>query len=492
MVENAILFISKDSEPLLFDGTAFTPVALKKNRDYFSAGLIPAPLLRTHGLRADKKVAPEKLEIQTEMSMYEEAGLDPETDFKIASVAIELDNENDLYIESYAIETATLTREFGKVAEKLGQIDALCPSYLKYEALYAYEKLEPKNDVFIYFAENEAYAAMYRQGHYISHRMIVTLAELAEKLEMGIPELKKLLSGKGIENENYLSEEFLKMSTVQQELSKAAERIGHAISHKRGVFGLDRIDRFYIDFEGNPIPGFLELFQGYGYQEAELLACSLFSEIDAAYRPHALEALYLLGVMQGRCKGANLSIFERRPPFYKSHAGIFFSILSASVVLALAYPLYALYTLSELETRRDTLQQQVNEMESLTQRLQIKLKEVRSERDRLEEERQARVTEIEAYGAMVDELKNQRDEKHQRQQMMEDVNKALAAYKLSSRVLDQNGTQRVSVQIISEYEKRDDIAKFMKRLIAAGYPHVTTREVRREENLYESLVEIER
>ncbi len=492
MVENAILFITKDSEPLLFDGTAFTPFPLKKNKDYFSAGLVPAPLVRTHGFRVEKGIAPEKLEIQTEMSMYEEAGLDPETDFKIASVAIELDNENDLYIESYAVETATLQREFGKTADKLGQIDALCPSYLKYEALYAYEKLEAKNDVFIYFSEDEAYAAMYRQGHYISHRMIITLTELSEKLEMDIPALKKLLSGKGIENDNYLSEEFLKMSTLQQELSKAAERIGHAISHKRGVFGLDRIDRFFIDFEGNPIPGFLELFQSYGYEEAELLSCSVFADIDAAYRRHALEALYLLGVMQGRCKSANLSVFERRPPFYKSHAGIFFSVLSASVILALAYPLYALYTLAELETRRDALQQQVKEMESLTQRLQVKLKTVRSERDRLDEERQSRVAEIQSYDEMVDELKHQRDEKHRRQQMMEDVNRALARYKLSSRVLDQNGTEHISVQIISEFEKRDDIAKFMKSLISAGYLHVTTREIRREENLYESLVEIER
>ena len=57
MVENAILFITKDSEPLLFDGTAFTPFPLKKNKDYFSAGLVPAPLVRTHGFRVEKGIA---------------------------------------------------------------------------------------------------------------------------------------------------------------------------------------------------------------------------------------------------------------------------------------------------------------------------------------------------------------------------------------------------------------------------------------------------
>jgi hypothetical protein len=331
---------------------------------------------------------------------------------------------------------------------------------------------------------------MYKDAHYISTRTITTLSELAEKLGIKLPELKILLSSKGIENDNYTPDEFLKMHSIQEELSKIVERVAHAISHKRGVFGFDSVDRFFIDFEGQDIPGFLALFENYGFDASVSSPLKIFDELEPEQYNDAISALYILGIVEEKYKSANLTIFERRAVFYKTHSGIFFIVLGVAVVLALAYPLYGTYQLSLLEAERYILEEKVDTMNVLTKKLQKKLKEVRLERKRVEGDRDEIIATIASYDELTDTLKEQKEDKKVRQLMMQDVNVAMAEYRLSSRNLDQNGSDSMQIHIISEYEKRDDIAKFMKKLIGLGYLHVSTQEIKRKENIYESIIEI--
>lgn len=490
MVDNKILFVSDDNSFLLFDGSTFTPADAKLSKDHYCGAVISASKLRPHGLRVPANISAEKLEIQSEMSMYEEAGLDPETDYKIASVSITLENETELFVESYAVENRLLHETFDAAASKLKQIDYIVPSFLRYGALYTYEKLESKNDVFIYFSDDEAYAAMYKDGQYLSNRTIMTLTELSQKTDIELSMLKTLLQTKGVENDLYTPDEFLKMSTIQEELSKIVERVSHAISHKRGVFGYESIDRFYIDFQGHDIPGFLQLFQNYGFEGARFETLSVFDQVEPERYADALSALYLLGIVEGRYSSANLTVFERQPVFYKTHAGIFSIVLACSALAALAYPVYGSYELSSLESQKAELQSRVSAIKTLSSKLQKKLKEVRLEKKSLQKSKAEMEAKLESYDALADTLIHQKTEKKLQQKMMKDVNQALAVYRLSSRNFDQNGSDRMQIQIISEFDKRDDIAKFMKKLLAKGYLHVSTREIRREENLYESIIEI--
>ena len=490
MVEDKILYIARDGEFLFFDGNSFSPFEAKKAKNYYSGLLINSTLLRPHGFKAPENISAEKLEIQAEMSMYEEAGLDPETDFKIASVRVDLENESNIFVESYAVENSVLMEKFSPIASKLKQIDYIVPSFLRYKALYAYEKLEAKNDVFIYFGEDEAYAVMYKDSKYISTRSIITLNELSKKMEIDLSTLKNMLSSKGVKDELYAPDEFLKMHSIQEELSKIVERVSHSISHKRGIFGLDRIDRFFIDFDGSDIPGFLELFKTYGFDNSEFLLLNVFDEIEPERYSDGLGALYILGIVEGKYTTANLSVFERQESFYKTHAGIFMIVLGVSTLFALAYPVYGSYRLAELEAQKDELQVRVNAMNTLTKKLQKKLKEVRVERKNLENVKKGNIDTIKSYDTLVDTLKQQKLQKKKRQKMMKDVNQVMAYYKLSSRNLEQNASDLMHVHLISEYNKRDNIAKFMKDLLNMGYLHVSTLEIRREKNLYESVIEI--
>jgi hypothetical protein len=79
-----------------------------------------------------------------------------------------------------------------------------------------------------------------------------------------------------------------------------------------------------------------------------------------------------------------------------------------------------------------------------------------------------------------------------RQKMMKDVNIAMKKYKLSSKHLFCDNNHSMSVQIITKNEARDRIAEFMKELLTKGYAHVQTNKVEKNENYYESFVEIRR
>ncbi len=490
MITDSILYLLHNDETLLFDGTRFSAPPTTKKAAYYSVATLPISLIRTHGFKVSKEISSEKLAIQTEISMYEEGGLNPDVDFKIGSQSIPLEHDESLYIESYAVEIETIRHKFDTFVKKNRLIDAIILPSLSYKALYAFEYLESQNDLFIHFGEFSAYAVIFKNGHYIATRSISTLSDLAEKLGISVERVRKLLSTKGVESDRYTPDELLQMHTIQEELSKVVERIAHSISHKRGIFRLDHIDRFFIDFEGSTIPGFLEMFDSYGHEASHKEVLDVFDAVAPGQKHDALNALYALGGLSQRYPLVNLSIYERKPAFFKTHAGQFALVLILASLLALAYPLYAQLEYVRLQAEHAALKEEVSTMESMTQKLRATLKEERQKRDRLQEQYRTLIGTIEGYDHMLDALVDFDTEKLSRQEMMKDINLAMRRYALSSKHLEQNGSQSMRVHIITPYAKRDNIAKFMKHLINKGYSHVETQKIERDDTLYESLVEI--
>jgi hypothetical protein len=491
MVSDKILFIVDDNRQLLFDGTSFSDAPVKKVSDFYSAATLSYTATRTHGFKVPKEISPEKLEIQAEMNMYEDGGLDPEVDFKIASLHIPLEHEESLYIESYAVEEKQLHTQFDSIVKRNSHIDLIFMPAVSYSALYAFDLLEKKSDLFIHLGEHNAYAVIFKEGQYISTRVITTLSEIAKKLGIDVSKVRHYLATKGVENDRYTPDEFLHMHDIQEELSKVVERIAHSISHKRGIFRLETIDRFFIDFEGSDIPGFLEMFNSYGYETSTKEVLNPFEAVKVGEKHYAIQALYALGGFQERYTPLNLTIFERRPSFFRTHVGQFSLVMASALLLGVAYPIYATLELETLNQRHSELQTQVKKMETLTKRLRLKLKQEREKRDQLKEQKAAATLKIEGYGHMLDAVKDFDLEIQRRQAMMKDINQAMRAFKLSSKYLEQNSSISMKVQIISKYDERDNIAKFMKQLLNKGYRYVQTKKIERDDNLYESLVEIQ-
>jgi len=487
-----ILYAIDEQNVLLFDGENFSKSDAKEAKSYHSAAALNPSLLNTHSFKVPESISPEKLEIQAEMSMYEEAGLDAETDYKIGYVKQPLEFEPSLLIESFAISHKALSEQFGALAKAAAAIDYVVPSFIRYQALYGFEKLEPKTDVFIHLGEEESFAAVYKEGKYLSLRLLPTLKELAEKLGKEVKEVRSVLCKKGVLNDNYIPEEFLLVNDIQNEFSTIVERTAHSISHKRGLFGIDTIDRFFIDFEGSDIPGFLDMFDSYGYDTASKQPLNVFEKLEAPMRYHALGALYALGAVQQKYDALNLTVFERRPHFLSTYSGQFSIVMAASLLLAMAYPIYATFKASALQGEVAVLQQQYDLQQQQTKKLQERLKAERAKRDDLRNQLALEQQQIERIDMMIDALGALTDDYLQRREMLKEVNAALRLFGLSSNRMDLNGSKQVNVHVISEYDRRDEIAKFMEHLLQKSYAHVSTNEIILEGNVYESVIEIRR
>jgi len=492
---NEILFIIDKDEQLLFDGTYFKEASADKIKGYFGASALNSSLVRTHGFKLPKTISQEKIEVQAEIKMFDEAGLDSDTDFEIVSSVIEIDGSDDNYIETYAIENSILENNLSSVAKKNSRIDLIFPSFLSYSALYEFDLLDKKHDLFIHFDDDEAYAVMCKNGRYIASRNISSLNYIAKKIELDVDETRELLIARGVKSELYTSDEFMLMDKLQDEMRKVVERVSHTISHKRSLFGLEgisEVNRIFIDFEGADIPGFLDLFSDYGYGESTKEKLEVFKDIEVGKKHFALSALYALGVAQEKYTAPNLTIYEKKPPFITTHTGHFSILLLSSVILASIYPIYATLTLDKLNLREAKLQSDLARVQKTTKRLQVKLKSARKERDKLSKNKKEAISRINSYGYMLDTLEKFDSDIMVRQKMMKDVNIAMKKYKLSSKQLNWDTNNSMNVQIITKDAARDRIAEFMKELLIEGYAHVQTNKVEKNKTYYESFVEIHR
>lgn len=531
MITQEILFIIDENKQLLFDGKIFKNKPSKKVKEYFSGATIPLPLIRTHGFKAPKTNTEEKTEIQAEMKMFDETGLDPDIDYKIVPLTIPLENNDNNYIETYAVEVSKIEELFSSIAKKNSQIDAIFPPSITYLSLYTFELLEKKSDLFIYFGDDISYAVIFKNGQYISTRTIPSLNELADKIGLKLDELKKHLSQKGILANKYITKEpekkveetnvqdssdiynaeslmampkddtikgtnqldpiqkgLLERTTV--ELSKLCDKIAHAIGHKRGVFKLETIDRIYLDFEGSDIPGFLDIFNNIGFEDSSKEILNIFEDVEVGLKHYAVNALYALGAAQEKHKIVNQTIFERKPAFLKTNVGQFSIVLLSSIIFSSIYPIYAYLELEDLIKQENILKNDVAKMEKATKKLTKALNSQRVIRNKLRDTNKKINSDIRSYDYMLNHLQKFDIEAISRQKMIKDINILMSKYKLSSRSLIFREPSNVIVQIISTYDERDNIAKFIKDLLLLNYSKVRTKEVIKNKHYYESVVEI--
>ncbi|MBN2781831.1 MAG: hypothetical protein JXQ66_01160 [Campylobacterales bacterium] len=490
MLDDKIIFIADNGREFLFDGSRFSEVPSKGFKNYLNASTIPFSNIRTHGFKTPKSTPHEKIEIQAELNMYEDGGLDPDTEFAISSFPIPLENSDDFYVESYGVEVSVLDEMFASTIKHYGHLDLIFPPSLSYSALYANSMLECKNDLFIHIGYTNSYAVIFKNGVYVSTRTISTIGELAQKVGVDAALMRDTLVNKGVKDELYSDEEFLLMSDTQEQLSGIAERIAHTIGHKRGIFGLDSIDRIFLDFEGSNIPGFLDLFNSYGYSEAAKEVLDIFIDTKVGMKHYAINALYAFCVYHEKIEAVNLTRYERKPTFLKTKVGHFSIVMVCSLFLASIYPMYAIYELQLLDAKERELKQSEADLSKITKKLQNELKSKRLEAEQLKDMKSKKELMINSYKDMVNVLEDFDKEAKVREKMLRDINQIMKKYRLSSNKIEFRDANLVNILIIAKDNDRDSIAEFIKELIYLGYSSVQTKNIQKYDSYYESLVEV--
>jgi len=484
MEHQKILYLEHDRIRIYHDN-AFGEPSGSDYKETYSGAIVPLSLLSIHTLKLSDQLSDAELRLQVEIRMYEEGNLNSDEEYTIDFIRHELASDSSVLVEIFALSHTKADEYFNEALARTGVIDRITPAFMVYGSIY--ETLPKGNDLFIYLGEEESYGVIYQDGHYIAHRSIETLTTIAVETGLDLVKLKHTLRTKGFVEENYPSEELNKFILLQDRFAKNVERLVHTINHKRSLFGLSGIDHIYLDFEGEGIKGLESLFSAYGISDAKIIPLTR-PEIAPEQLHEALCATYL----QQSQIAINLSPYERRAPWYARESGKFLGFLGgALLIVVLVYAGMEWMVSAETEQNEEL----TAKIETLRQETATLSSELKKQKDSLHEhqaDNRAVQEEISLYHNASETASLIQEMHAKRQQFLLDTTAELGRYQLGAMLMEQNGSKQMTLGVVADDRKRDDIAKLMRGLYERGYQDVQTDEIKLDNGSYNSLVKVTR
>lgn len=484
MEHQKFLFLEHDRIRTYGNGI-FGEAAPRELKSLPCGAIVPLSLLNIHTVKLPDHLNDEELRLQVEIRMYEEGNLNSEEEYAIDFIRHEMASDASVLVEIFALSHIKAIEYFAEPLSQTGAIDRITPGFMVYGSLY--DTLPKGNDLFIYWGEEESYGTIYQNGRYIAHRSIETLTSIAVESGLDIAKLKQMLQTKGLVEENYPSEEHTKFNTLQEKFAKNVERLVHTINHKRSLFGLSGIDRIYLDFEGKTIPGLETVFSAYGISDTQISPLDLPGII-----PSQLHDSLCASYLQRPQTLLNLSPYERKAPWYARESGKFLGFLGGALLIVFIASLSTAWMISaeeerhrELTAKLETLRQETAALSTALKKNKSSLREQQAQNQALKEEIALFHT-AEETAALIDNMHGKR------QQFLLDTTAELGKYRLGAILMEQNGSKQMNIHVVSDYRKRDDIAKLMGGLYERGYQDVQTREIKLDDGMYNSLVKVTR
>lgn len=491
MDSSKIIYV-KNERYSLFDGQKFAEAKPAEAKKYPVALLVPSSALYMYSSKLPTSLDDEQTELQMDIAMHEEGGADDDKDYSIALLKHTLPGEDSSnLVDLFGVTYDQADALYGNIVKQTKAIDIMVPAFLIYQALYKEEEAT-STDLYIFFDDEEAYGVLFQNGKYIAHRIMDNLASLSAKTRMDLDTIKALLKTKGVQEENYTPEELDVLTTVQDYLTKGVERVVHTINHKRGLFNLDKVDKVFLDFDGAVIPGLEGIFDAFGIGISSILPLKAPSNEDPSLHHDIVAAIYLLKVAKGEIKGINLTPFERELPLYRQPAGYFLGILFIGL-LFVGIGWFVLQMLIDKEQEKintlDTKIAQATSKVSKATQMETKLvgdlKTLETKEKQLNEE-------DEKLDQTTGAISLFESSSIKRSQMVDNALMGLSQNNLGVIQMDQNGSRKLYLHIITTPNKQSNIANFMDFMSKRGYQRSFTKQIIRKDGLYESIVEIVR
>ncbi len=460
---------------------------------YFIGSRVGYNELITHSFKIHAGISKEDLDVQVELKMYEDAGLDTNKKYKINYVEKKLDYEDSFIIEAFAIEHKKTREDLKFVLEKTKYIDFLAIPNLSFLTLYQNKILAPKKDIFVYIDDNEAFVCIYKNGVYLTSSSLPTLNEITKQInkkEFSLNSLKAILKEKGLNRLSYDESELSLYEKLHSVFSDIFYKINNIAMHNRSIFGFDEIERIFITTNKGRIKGLREFIVSIGLDGVELKDFNLFKEKSKDNFFEKIVASYIFDKFQIKDNLANLTFFEKSPAWYKNPAGKFLLFVIFIIFLFGSYPLYLNLYINHLKSRQVTLQEKYTKLENITREVKRKILNIKLQINKIkigEKKQNKNIINIEKS---VNELIDMKSDEKKNSIVVLRINKYLQKYKLSLKSLEQIGSDDIVLEIIAKYDKRDTIAKFMKDLIEGGFIEVSTNEIRLNKDYYISKIKI--
>ncbi len=478
-----------------YDGKNFTNDEFNKNSLIGSRIVYRDVIL--HSFKVSQTMNDEELKTNIEIKMYDDAGLDLQKKYKIAYIKKELDFEDSILIEAFAVEIERITESLSGVLNQTKYIDFLALPFLSFTTLYKNKIIEAKNDLFVYIDEHEAFLSIYKDGKYLSTKSLIDLEEMSKKIEVAgidisIGELEEHLSKKGLDVSTYEKGETVLFNEIETIFSSMFTKINDIVLHNRSVFGFEKIDRIFLSMRNGRLRGAREFIQNFGFNDVEICDFNMFKTKEEGNFFEKIVTSYIYDQLEKNDFRHNLTLFEKEPVFYKKESGKIMLLASFIVILSSIFAGSIWFENIKLQKEQDNLKEKYNILKKNQLKYKTKINIVNKELKSISIKKDNMNNIVQNIEKSVEHLENLRDSKRSYSSFLLSVNKLLQKHLLFTTKINIIGKNSMSIYIVAQYNDRDRITEFMKDLIKNGFIGISTNEIKSDNNIYTSKIEIKR
>jgi hypothetical protein len=479
---------------LSYDGNHFEN--LNTNKNLYTVSRVLYEDIVVYSFKIPAINVNDDLSSLVEIKMYEEAGLDVNKLYKITYITKELDFDEMCLIEAFALDLDTLKSTFDKTIKKVKYIDFLALPFFAYTTFYTNKILTPKNDVFAYVGDDEAFLSFYKDGSYISTKSISSLNEIVQKLnsqdmQIDLEKLKDILTNKGLKQELYDRSDGELFIAIESIFSDILTKVNNIAMHNRSVFGFDNIDRLFMSTREGRIKGFKEFAKNFGFATTDILDFNLFREKQQSDFLGHVAASYGLDKYKEKADIQNVTIFKKPPSFLSTQTGrLTVWIVGFCIVLLAIFSYFYMYA-QNLQNQKDVLEAKY---QSIQKRAKVYKRDIGKEINQIKDIKKDIKKQNLVYENIklsISKLESMKGKDDRYTNFLVSINSLLQRYKLKARSIEQIGRTKMTIEVVSSYNNRDKISKFLKSLIDEGFVNVKTDEIKLDDTNYISKIEIE-
>ncbi len=511
-VVNRVNFIDPNNleNTFNYDGKDYHKIDIESLRkDSYIVSKVDYGDLAFHSFKISTHTPESEISPAIEIRMFEDLGLDSNREYVISYTKKELSFEDNFYINSFAVTRDLLNEKYKEIIKRVGHIDYIAIPQLVFEILYKKEFLEKKKvDLFINIDKKESFAIFYKNGEFLSSLSLPTLKSMEKRFtgvtKLNSAEISEILTTNGFIERAYKNEDKKIFDILQTLFIDIFSKINNIITNSRGKFGISGIDRIFIGVEGRRIPMINRTLELSGIKNIEVKTLDIIPNARKIHPFNAICATYAFDKLREKDNLGNLTIFPKKPPFLKTYVGKFFLINLFLIPLAVAYPIYLKFQLWDLEDKNSALQIKLNNLLRVTRTLKQNLHHSSDILANLKKEKSELDRKTEILNDTVIKLKNIKMT-DQYSSMLINVNEFLQKHKLKTEIIEQSKEYRdriaiykMSVEVLSRSKERENIGKFMGELLferdgeTPKYSRAYTDEIKLEDNLYKSIINIEK
>jgi len=422
MLENSIVFLY-NQKAILYDGNDVQSADFKESKNHFTTAIIPLKLLNTFSYKIASTTNDDEIAMQTEIKMYTEGGLNADKEYVVDYIKYNIGSE--YLIEAFALSKENFDDYFAKYTKKVTAVDILFPRFLVYQTLYDKELDKDSNDLILYISETESFATLYQHGRYIGYRALNSLSKISKRAGIEITKLKEYLQTKGLLQSNYDLDEIHILDSLQSIFSKDMEKLVYTINQKRTFFGIDKLDRVFIDFDGHDISGIEQFFISYGYEslkidKLEFKANDKYGDISM-YADYSYKLKSIDKKDSEQYKYLNFSFLERKKPLSEYLIVKYGFIFAVSIMICLIAYISFEILLSRQESEIHHKQVALKKEKAKALKFEKKLISFKKEYLTFKKKRQNIEDNIFVYENTLTTIPLIQNEKYKRQKFMNDV-----------------------------------------------------------------------